>query len=112
MRRPLALVFALAVLVALAPARAQQPAQPAPKAEPPKAEPPKAETPKPAPAPVTTPLDPEELRRQILEEVRRELQKTKDEVKQETAWVQQDSATRIVTIRRQSRVRAWATSNS
>src|SRR4051812_17285569 len=39
--------------------------------------------------------DQEEFRRQVMEEVRRELQKTKDEVKQETAWVEQDSAARV-----------------
>src|SRR5207237_4327009 len=33
--------------------------------------------------------------RQVMEEVRRELQKTKDEVKQETAWVEQDSQARV-----------------
>ena len=30
-----------------------------------------------------------------MEEVRKELQKTKDEVKQETAWVEQDSQARV-----------------
>ncbi|HZR11024.1 MAG TPA: TIGR04551 family protein [Myxococcales bacterium] len=40
-------------------------------------------------------LDQEEFRRQVMEEVRRELQKTKDEVKQETAWVEQDSQARV-----------------
>jgi len=40
-------------------------------------------------------LDPEEFRRQVMEEVRRELQKAKDEVKQETAWIEQDSAARV-----------------
>ena len=44
----------------------------------------------PAPA-----VDPEEFRRQVMEEVRRELQKTKDEVKQETSWVAQDSQARV-----------------
>src|SRR5438067_13441438 len=40
-------------------------------------------------------FDQEEFRRQVMEEVRRELQKTKDEVKQETAWVEQDSQARV-----------------
>jgi uncharacterized protein (TIGR04551 family) len=40
-------------------------------------------------------LDQEEFRRQVMEEVRRELQKTRDEVKQETAWVEQDSQARV-----------------
>ncbi len=40
-------------------------------------------------------LDQEEFRRQVMEEVRRELQKAKDEVKQETAWVEQDSQARV-----------------
>ncbi len=40
-------------------------------------------------------FDSEEFRRQVMEEVRRELQKTKDEVKQETAWVEQDSQARV-----------------
>jgi uncharacterized protein (TIGR04551 family) len=44
----------------------------------------------PAPA-----ADREEFRRQVMEEVRRELQKAKDEVKQETAWVAQDSQARV-----------------
>jgi uncharacterized protein (TIGR04551 family) len=39
--------------------------------------------------------DPEEFRRQVMEEVRRELQKTRDEVKQQTAWIEQDSAARV-----------------
>jgi uncharacterized protein (TIGR04551 family) len=65
-----------------------------------------AETAAPAPAPAaglaagTNPtgagkFDQEEFRRQVMEEVRRELQKTKDEVKQETAWVEQDSQARV-----------------
>jgi uncharacterized protein (TIGR04551 family) len=56
----------------------------------------------PAPAPAAggtgqapRPVDQEEFRRQVMEEVRRELQKTKDEVKQETAWVEQDSKARV-----------------
>jgi uncharacterized protein (TIGR04551 family) len=54
----------------------------------------------PAPAPVaplvTGPaLDQEEFRRQVMEEVRKELQKAKDEVKQQTAWVEQDSQARV-----------------
>jgi uncharacterized protein (TIGR04551 family) len=40
-------------------------------------------------------FDQEEFRRQVMEEVRRELQKAKDEVKQETAWVEQDSQARV-----------------
>src|SRR5947209_5305293 len=40
-------------------------------------------------------FDQEEFRRQVMEEVRKELQKTKDEVKQETAWVEQDSQARV-----------------
>src|SRR5437764_8191267 len=49
------------------------------------------------PSTVQTPrtFDQEEFRRQVMEEVRRELQKTKDEVKQETAWVEQDSQARV-----------------
>src|SRR5204862_175411 len=40
-------------------------------------------------------FDSEEFRRQVMEEVRKELQKAKDEVKQETAWVEQDSQARV-----------------
>ena len=40
-------------------------------------------------------VDPEEFRRQVMEEVRRELQKTKDEMKQQTSWIEQDSAARV-----------------
>jgi uncharacterized protein (TIGR04551 family) len=40
-------------------------------------------------------LDQAEFRRQVMEEVRKELQKAKDEVKQETAWVAQDSQARV-----------------
>lgn len=47
------------------------------------------------PAARPTPADQEEFRRQVMEEVRRELQKMKDEVKQETAWVEQDSQARV-----------------
>jgi len=56
-----------------------------------------AQAPAPAPTnPAASPrLDQEEFRRQVMEEVRRELQKTKDEVKQETAWVEQDSQARV-----------------
>jgi uncharacterized protein (TIGR04551 family) len=43
----------------------------------------------------TTTVDQEEFRRQVMEEVRRELAKAKDEVKQETAWVAQDSQARV-----------------
>jgi len=63
---------------------------------------PPAGAPKPAPpatsptaAPATRPADQEEFRRQVMEEVRRELQKMKDEVKQETAWVEHDSKARV-----------------
>ncbi len=58
----------------------------------------------PAPAPVVNPaeapkaganFDSEEFRRQVMDEVRKELQKAKDEVKQETAWVEQDSQARV-----------------
>jgi uncharacterized protein (TIGR04551 family) len=45
--------------------------------------------------PSASQIDPEEFRRQVMEEVRRELQKTKDEVKQQTAWIEQDSAARV-----------------
>jgi uncharacterized protein (TIGR04551 family) len=45
--------------------------------------------------PPATAFDQEEFRRQVMEEVRRELQKTRDEVKQETAWVEQDSQARV-----------------
>jgi uncharacterized protein (TIGR04551 family) len=48
-----------------------------------------------SPAAPRTAFDQEEFRRQVMEEVRRELQKTKDEVKQETAWVEQDSQARV-----------------
>src|SRR5438105_4947178 len=49
----------------------------------------------PAAEPTRPALDQEEFRRQVMEEVRKELQKTKDEVKQETAWVEQDSQARV-----------------
>src|SRR2546423_8092498 len=45
--------------------------------------------------PAASQIDPEEFRRQVMEEVRRELQKTKDEVKQQTSWIEQDSAARV-----------------
>jgi uncharacterized protein (TIGR04551 family) len=45
--------------------------------------------------PAASQIDPDEFRRQVMEEVRRELQKAKDEVKQETAWIEQDSAARV-----------------
>jgi len=48
-----------------------------------------------APTPTPRALDQEEFRRQVMEEVRRELQRMKDEVKQETAWVEQDSQARV-----------------
>ena len=61
-----------------------------------------APAPAPAPAPVAAPaapaapaIDPDEFRRQVMEEVRKELQKTKDEVKQETSWVEADSTARV-----------------
>ena len=54
-----------------------------------------ATAPAPAPEPVKPAFDQEEFRRQVMEEVRRELQKTRDEVKQETAWVEQDSQARV-----------------
>src|SRR2546423_667738 len=60
-------------------------AQPAPAAAPEVARPPAA----------AAAFDQEEFRRQVMEEVRRELQKTRDEVKQETAWVEQDSQARV-----------------
>src|SRR6202171_5981241 len=49
----------------------------------------------PAPEPVKPVFEQEESRRQVMEEVRRKLQKTRDEVKQETAWVEQDSQARV-----------------
>ncbi len=50
----------------------------------------------PAEAPKTGPVfDSEEFRRAVMEEVRKELQKAKDEIKQETAWVEQDSQARV-----------------
>src|SRR5206468_6126781 len=45
--------------------------------------------------PAAAQIDPVEFRRQVMEEVRRELQKAKDEMKQQTAWVEQDSAARV-----------------
>ena len=60
-----------------------------------------AQTPPPAANPAEAPkatmpaFDSEEFRRQVMEEVRKELQKAKDEVKQETAWVEQDSQARV-----------------
>jgi uncharacterized protein (TIGR04551 family) len=78
---------------AASPAKAGE--APAPAAE---GAPPAATTPaSPAAAepPKAVNIDPEEFRRQVMEEVRRELQKTKDEVKQETAWVEQDSQARV-----------------
>ncbi len=56
---------------------------------------PQAPAPAGNPAARPTTADQEEFRRQVMEEVRRELQKTKDEVKQETAWVEQDSQARV-----------------
>jgi uncharacterized protein (TIGR04551 family) len=83
-----------------APAAAQEAAQPA--AEQPKAAEsaaPAAASPAPAPAPAAAPaaaaIDPDEFRRQVMEEVRKELQKAREEIKQETAWVEQDSTARV-----------------
>ena len=45
--------------------------------------------------PAAAPFDQEEFRRQVMEEVRKELQKTREEVKQETSWVEQDSQARV-----------------
>jgi|GEM_PF-258144 len=45
--------------------------------------------------PAAPQFDQEEFRRQVMEEVRKELQKTRDEVKQETSWVEQDSQARV-----------------
>jgi uncharacterized protein (TIGR04551 family) len=77
-----------------APAAADQPAPPPASSTAAVPPPPQA-----APAEVTKPaattFDSEEFRRQVMEEVRKELQKAKDEVKQETAWVEQDSQARV-----------------
>src|SRR5438105_4985741 len=114
MVRSLCLAAALA-LGGAASAQTQTQAAPAPKPKGASAQPekPAAGTPAtsaapaaPAAAPTTTAqgpaaeptrpaLDQEEFRRQVMEEVRKELQKTKDEVKQETAWVEQDSQARV-----------------
>jgi uncharacterized protein (TIGR04551 family) len=51
--------------------------------------------PAPAPAPLVTGIDPDEFRRQVMDEVRKELAKTKEEVKQETSWVEADSTARV-----------------
>ena len=104
MRRALALLTTLASLAAPS-SRAQQDAGPAaPKAEAARKDAgradggtsadPVAVKPNAATVAAGAPLDPDELRRQILEEVRRELQKTKDEVRKETEWVSQDSEAR------------------
>ena len=94
MLRSLLLAAALGTTAAsaqTAPAE-QKPASPPP-AQAPATPPPPAAA---APAPTAPPtLDQEEFRRQVMEEVRKELQKTKDEVKQETAWVEQDSQARV-----------------
>ena len=45
--------------------------------------------------PAVPQFDQEEFRRQVMEEVRKELQKTRDQVKQETSWVEQDSQARV-----------------
>lgn len=71
---------------AVSPSQADAPSGSAPAASAPAR--PTVETPR-------SPVDQEEFRRQVMEEVRRELQKTKDEVKQETAWVEQDSQARV-----------------
>jgi uncharacterized protein (TIGR04551 family) len=68
---------------------ATEPAAPVPAAPAPGA------TPAPAAAAPAPAMDQEEFRRQVMEEVRKELQKAKDEVKQETAWVEQDSQARV-----------------
>ncbi|HYV65231.1 MAG TPA: TIGR04551 family protein [Myxococcales bacterium] len=41
------------------------------------------------------PTDSEEFRRAVMEEVRRELAKAKEEMKQQTAWIEQDTAARV-----------------
>ena len=84
----LAALISAAASAQTAPAE-QKPASPAPAQAP--ATPPPAAT---APAAPLTP-EQEEFRRQVMEEVRKELQKTRDEVKQETAWVEQDSQARV-----------------
>ncbi|HET7789111.1 MAG TPA: TIGR04551 family protein [Myxococcales bacterium] len=77
---------------AASPATSQAPADAAAQG----ATPPAAQAPAPAASPTAAgKFDQEEFRRQVMEEVRRELQKTKDEVKQETAWVEQDSQARV-----------------
>ena len=40
-------------------------------------------------------LDPEEFRKQVMEEVRRELQKAKEDMEKQTTWIEQDSAARV-----------------
>src|SRR5207248_7939826 len=40
-------------------------------------------------------LDPEEFRKQVMEEVRRELQKAKEDLEKQTTWIEQDSAARV-----------------
>ncbi len=78
-----------------APAPDPATAAPAPAAAAP-ATPPPAAVVNPAEAPKTgQSFDSEEFRRQVMDEVRKELQKAKDEVKQETAWVEQDSQARV-----------------
>src|SRR5712672_1148485 len=47
------------------------------------------------PPPAASQADSEEFRRQVMEEVHRKLQKAKDEVKQQTSWIEQDSAARV-----------------
>jgi uncharacterized protein (TIGR04551 family) len=112
MVRSLALAAAVCLAAGAAPAQIA-PAKSKPKAPAKKAAPKPAETKAPpataveqpatASAPAASPdvakppaaFDQEEFRRQVMEEVRRELQKTKDEVKQETAWVEQDSQARV-----------------
>ena len=78
------------------PANAAPAAGGTPAAAPAPATPPPATVANPAEAPKVAPgFDSEEFRRQVMEEVRKELQKAKDEVKQETAWVEQDSQARV-----------------
>lgn len=89
---------------AKAPAKAAAAKAPAPKPEekaaaPAEAKPAEAAAEKPAapaPAPAPAPaIDPEEFRQKVMEEVRRELAKTREEVKQETGWIEQDSVARV-----------------
>jgi uncharacterized protein (TIGR04551 family) len=50
------------------------------------------------PAPMAPPapaIDPEEFRRQVMEEVRKELKEAREKSKEETEWVKQDSTARV-----------------